>query len=408
MKERTITHLNIIGFKSAVAAVKDKSLRGRPYVIAGAGGRNLASGRCLALDCSPEAVRQGVTPGMTLSAAQRRVSDLIILPPDLPSYELMNNELEKAAAQYAPVWENDRAGNLYLDITGTTSLFGPPVDCSSRILNDILDQVNIKPAAAVACNKLTSKVATRVIRPTGLIQVQSGTERDFLSHQDIRLLPGMGTKLLKTAAVVGIREIGEVAVLSETEALSLFGKHGTLLRSMALGIDNTPVTDRNGKHNITQRADFNEDVIDNTAIMGAIEFLVEHGGLKMRNEKLGTRTLRLVVLYSDGVEVQGIEKTKRLLVTDREIMTTTTALYQKTVSRRIRIRSIGLGFEDLTPLGYQPDLFVPETETANQRLQETVDKIRNRYGEGKITRGLVFAASKTQGAKQLISAGGKE
>jgi DNA polymerase-4 len=385
----TIAHLNIIGFKTAVAAAKDKSLRDRPYVIAEAKG-----GRTLAMDCSPEAVRQGLTPGILLAAAQRRVKDLIVLPVDLLAYELMNKELEKVAARYAPLWENDCCGNLYLDITGTKGLFGPPVDCSSRILRDIHEQAGIRPAAAVACNKLVSKVATRTIRPTGLIQIQTGTEADFLSHQDIRLLPGMGVKLLKTAAVTGIREIGEIAALSQAQALSLFGKHGVMLRNMALGIDSSPVADRSQKYSITQQADFNEDVIDGTVIMGAIEVLAEHGGLKMRNEKLGTKTLRLVVLYSDGVKITGYEKTKRPLVTDSEIMTAAAAVYKKTVDRRIRLRSIGLSFEDLIPLGYQPDLFEIETESANRKLQEAVDKIQNRYGAGKITRGLVLAAGK--------------
>ena len=56
-------------------------------------------------------------------------------------------------------------------------------------------------------------------------------------------------------------------------------------------------------------------------------------------------------------------------------------------SSDLRIRSIGISFEDLIPLGYQPDLFEPETETADRKLQEAVDKIQNRYGAGKITRG---------------------
>jgi len=92
------------------------------------------------------------------------------------------------------------------------------------------------------------------------------------------------------------------------------------------------------------------------------------------------------VIYSDGVQVHGFEKSKHPLVTDSEIMTTAAAIYNKTVVRRIRIRSIGLSFEDLIPLGYQPDLFEPVTEAKNLRLQEAVDGIQNRYGIGKITR----------------------
>jgi DNA polymerase-4 len=342
---------------------------------------------------------------MALAVAQRRVTDLTILSPDLPAYEMMNKELEKVAACYAPVWENDRAGNLYLDITGTTYCFGPPADCSSRVLRELLEQTSIRPAAAVATNKLVSKVATRTIRPTGLMLVQNGTEAEFLSHQDIRILPGMGPGLLRTAAVTGMREIGEIAALTVPEALAIFGKRGPLLRSMAQGIDGSRVEEGNGERRITQQADFDEDVIDETAIRGAIEALAGHGGLTMRRDKLGATTISMVIVYADGMRAEGREKMKRPCVLDREITDTAQRIFFKAAVRRIRLRSIGLRLEGLSPLGYEPDLFEVETETKNINLHAAVDKIQNRYGSGKITRGIVFAASILQGSKGLITAG---
>jgi len=402
MRERTIAHINIIGFKSAVAAAKDKSLRGRPYVIAGASG-----GRSLALDCSPEAIRQGVTPGMALAVAERKVKDLTVLSPDIPAYEVINKELEKLAVRYAPVWENDHAGNLYLDITGTTTIFGSPVDHSTRILRDILEQIDIRPAAAVATNKLVSKVATRTIRPEGLIQVNAGTEAEFFAHQDIRILPGMGAKLLQTAAVTGIREIGEIAVLSDAEAVSLFGKKGQILRNMALGIDGSCVESIE-KRQIIQQADFEDDVIDEITIRGAIEALAEHGGFFMRREKQGATIIKLVVVYADGMKVEGQEKPRRSgychsYILDREISAAAERVFNKIAVRRILIRSIGLSLEGFVRLGYEPDLFEPETETASRKLQEAVDKIQDRYGMGKITKGLVLEASAIHGKRPLLT-----
>jgi DNA polymerase-4 len=267
MRERAVVHLNIVGFKAAVALAKDRTLRGWPFVVADSTGGRRGSHRALALDCSPEAVQEGVTPGMALAVAERKIKGLLTLAPDPPAYTAMNRELERIADLYVPAWENDKAGNLYLDITGTMGIYGPPADASSHLLRVILEETGIYPAAAVAGNKLVSKVATRTIRPTGLIQVHTGTEAEFLAHQDMRILPGMGPGLLRTAAVTGIREIGEIAALSEGEALALFGKRGPLLRSMALGIHGSPVAGNAGEKRISGQADFNEDVIDDTVIL---------------------------------------------------------------------------------------------------------------------------------------------
>jgi DNA polymerase-4 len=234
-----------------------------------------------------------------------------------------------------------------------------------------------------------SKVATRTIRPSGLIQVQAGTEAEFLSHQDIRILPGMGPNLLKTAAVTGIREIGEVASLSTAEALSIFGKKGALLRDMALGIDTALVEDRRNKKCITQQADFDEDVIEEMVIRGAIESLAEHGGLKMRRDKLGTTIIRLAAVYADGARAEGQEKTRRLFVLDREIAEAAERIFRKAALRRLRVRSVGLSLEGLVPLGYEPDLFEPEPATKNRKLQQAADDIQNRFGLGKVTRGII-------------------
>ena len=387
-KPKDVAHFNIVGFRAAVAALEDPRLRGRPYAIAGSSG-----GRAVVWDVSPEALKADIRPGMAMAQAERLMRDLEIIPPNPMAYQKANGALEAVIARYAPAWQNDGRGNLYLDITGTRRLFGPPADCLCRVLNEIGEKTGLGAAAATAANKLVSKVASRTIRPLGLVEVPAGNEASFLAHQDIALLPGMGPCLMRTLAVTGFREIGEIAALTDAEALALFGKKGPLLRDAALGIDDTPVTDRGAHRSITRRADFPEDVIDETIIRGALASLVEHGGLEMRKEKSGMKMLRLTVIHSDGGEEGGVEKAKRLLVTDSELLEAAEGLYKKTVHRRIRIRSICLSLENLAPLGYEPDLFEPPGGSKGRLLQEALDRIRERYGAGTLVRGIILAAA---------------
>ncbi|MCL2759919.1 MAG: DNA polymerase [Treponema sp.] len=394
---RNIAHLNIIGFRAAVAGLNDSSLKGRPYVIAGKVG-----GQAIAWDVSPAALREGIKPGTALAAAQRFVKGLTIVQPDPGVCFKVNDLIENIISRYAPVWQNDGAGNIYLDLTGTRRLFGPASDCVCHIQNEILDNLKIEAAAATAANKLVCKVASRTIRPEGLMEVRPGEEAAFLSHQDITLLPGLGVSLIKTIRVTGFREAGELAALCDSEALALFGKKGILLRDSARGIDESPVVA--GKSRIIQsRADFSEDVIDETVIRGAIASLGEHTGLEMRKDKLGASQIKVSVFYADGMEEQISEKKKHLLILDKDIITAAVNLYLKTVTRRIRIRSICLSLENFSPLGFEPDLFEPETEIKSRRLQEAVDVIQCRFGAGKVKRGIVLAAGGS--AKQLIAYG---
>ena len=382
--ERNIAHLNIIGFRSAIAALEDSSLRGRPYVIASFSG---AGGRAIAWDVSPEAIKQGIKTGMYLHTAQRLIKDLLVLSPNPPAYHKANKLLEDIVNKFAPAWQNDGKGNIFLDISGTRRLFGPPADCICRIQHEIMGKVGVKTAMAAASNKLVGKVASRAIRPAGLIEVRPGNEAAFLSRQNIGLLPGIGQKLQRILTATGFRDIGEIAALSDTEALSLFGKEGLVLRNNALGIDTAPVEGGRNK-TIWRRADFPEDLIEYDRIRAALSSLVSYGGFELRNEKLSVGRIKLGALYSDGVEAEAAEKPKEALVLDRDIFHLTEKLYKKAVDRRIRIRSLYISFEDLSPLEYQPDLFEIETNLKENKLQLSLDSIHGRYGQNALKRGL--------------------
>jgi hypothetical protein len=82
-------------------------------------------------------------------------------------------------------------------------------------------------------------------------------------------------------------------------------------------------------------------------------------------------------------------------------------VYKKTAVRRIRVRSIGLSLEGLFPLGFEPDLFEPETEIKERKLQEAVDLIQNRYGVGKVTRGVALVSA-GKGNRKLLTGGAGE
>ena len=349
----------------------------------------------MAADVSPEAIQAGIVPGMAL--AERKATDLVTIAPDPPAYRNCNAAIEKIVSRYAPAFQNDTWGNWYLDITGTAGLFGVPVDCASRVLKEILADTGLYPATAAAGNKLTGKVATRTIRPVGLIHIRQGDEAAFLAHQDIRVLPGLEPSLMRAIAATGFREIGELAALGDGEALALFGRRGLLLRDTARGMDDSRVLHAgqgNGPGPIERRLDFEEDVIDFEVIRGALIFLAENAGVDLRKEKLGAGKLSLMAAYADGVTAQGEEQEKRLLILDRDIGDAAERVYRRIVKRRIRIRGLTLALGDLRPLGWEPDLFVLEGDSRQRRLQEAADAIRERYGVNAVTRGLVLAASK--------------
>jgi DNA polymerase-4 len=143
-------------------------------------------------------------------------------------------------------------------------------------------RLGIREATATATNKLVSKVASKAIRSVGLIEVSPWNESAFLAHQNIALLPSIGSSLMRTVAVTSFKEIGEIAALVDGEAAVLFWKQEIVLRDNALGIDNSPVAGM-GQKRIEKRADFSEDVIEEEVILGALAFPCDISTLDPQN-----------------------------------------------------------------------------------------------------------------------------
>jgi DNA polymerase-4 len=373
----SIIHINVTHFAATVAAIQDPSLVDTPFIIAQPRGS-----RQIVLAASDRAVLEGIYSGMPVATALRMVPALRIVPPDSTAGYKVEAAMHNIATRFSPVVQQDGRGHLYIDVSGTTRLFGPPVDCAVRIRNALQDTLGMKPAIAVAANKLVAKIGTRAIRPSGMAQIPSGEEATFLSTQDIRLLPGVGPSIGRVLSVAGFREIGELAVLDNSEVIALLGKRGLRLRDAARGWDISPVV--SGKlenQSIQRRIDFAEPIGEAPQLRSALTAATEDAGLAMRSELMGCTSLSCTIFWADGSITAGTKRSSIALVLDTQITTLGWEALQQAMSRRVRIRSLTITLENLVPAQREPDLFSLESEPSREeRLQHVVDATRKRFG----------------------------
>lgn len=383
MRPSTVVHLNVADFQAAVAVAGDRSLAGRPFVLAGAQG----TGRAVVLGLSPLARAEGLAVGMPLSAAERRVRGLMALAPDPVACARAAEGMAGIAARYAPLVQDDSGGHLFLDLAGTSRLFGAAIDCAVRIRNEIADSLGLEATAAVARNKLVAKVAARSVKPLGVACVRAGDEACFLSPQDAFLLPGVGPAISRVLSVAGIVQIGELAALSDTEALALFGGRGPALRDAALGLDSTSVAPGGlGERSVDRAVDFEADETDGQRIRAALVSAVEDAGLELRQALLAARRVRVAIRYADGIRSDAQERSRQALVLDSELLAAADRAFSGAATRRVRLRGLGVSFFDLAPARREPDLFAPDGQGRLERVQAAVDHSRSRWGPAAVTR----------------------
>ena len=373
--ERTIIHLNIADFGVVVERLLDTSLKQKALIIAE------PSARSVVYDMSEEAYGDGVRKGMQLGIARNRCRRALVFPPRPEQYQKALGLCIEHALHYTPLVERSSGnGHLYLDVTGTGRLFGPPPDIGWRLRNTLLQDIGLYPIWSVAPNKLLAKVASRVVKPSGEYIVADGEEAAFLAPLPLALLPGISAPDLMRLRNLNIHKVCQAAALSVRDLGVVCGRRAEFLHNTLRGVDPTPVRPAGGSRpDFTWRHDFSPDTNEERSVRAALASLVQQAGYTMRSQGLGCRQVMVHLLYTDGVGLDRQAGVKLPLCDDIALEQLAVKLLYKAWQRRVRLRRIALVCSRLCRSRRQLPLFetIDTRQQKNNRISGAFDAIRN-------------------------------
>ena len=385
-RPRAVIHLNVADFAVAVERLKDPNLKDRPVIIAPGGAK-----RALVHDMSEEAYQTGIRKGMPLRRAQRICRDATLLPPHPDRYEQAMRDLCREARPYSPLIEpGETDGHLFIDVTGTTRLFGPPVDVAWRMYRRIRDYLGLTPIWSVASNKLVSKVATRLVKPHGKYIVGEGEEHAFLSPLPVSLLPGIEADDLSRLREFNLFRVKQVADLSIDQLAVAFGRRADFIYESVRGIDPSPVSPVDQKpRKITASYTFGNDTNAAAEVERAMYPLVERIGARLRKRRKAARSMVIAIDYADGLRCFRQLAVRPPSANDITLFKVSQSLLKKAWLRRIRLRHMRLSCP--TPVQPQAQMAIfSEVQAATEKRDAVigaVDHIRQRFGEKAVQMG---------------------
>ncbi len=380
--ERQVLHLDVADFAVAVERVSDPTLRERPVVVAP------PTVRALVIVASTEARREGIHPGMPLAEARRRCRGLKALPPNEPLYARAGRAVLEVAGRFSPVLEPRAHGRVYIDVTGTGRLFGSPVDAAARLRGELSEVLRLPSALGVAVNKLVSRVAADVTEPSGLLDVRAGDEAPFLAPLQVERLPGVGAAIGRELRALNVRLVRQLATIETEHLTTAFGRFGIVLHQRALGIDPRPVQPPVRKSVLSREITLAEDTNDPQRLRTALWGLVEGAGRELRARRRTASRLRLVMRYADGRIDAGAGRFPAPANLDQQLWRAADALLGRSLTRRVRVRSLELSASGLATESGQLTLFEDGPLRRESALSAALDRIRDRYGAGAVRRGV--------------------
>jgi len=390
--DRAIIHLNIADFAVAVETNLQPKLKGYPVVVA-----PLGAPRAVVYDMSDEAFLQGIRKGMPLARAKRLNRKIHVLPPCFNRYEMIMKDLLKESFNFTPQIESGRTdGHIFMDVTGSSRLFGPPMDMAYKLKKNFKKTFNLNPIWSVATNKLVAKVATRVVKPFGEYIVAPGDEQSFLAPLPLKLIPGINQKELSQLYEFNLFEVSQARALTMKQLEIPFDRRASMVYERIRGIDPEPITRFNETDSRLQ-ADhvFTNDTNHADLLKKAVYLLIENICSVLRKKGHQTDKARLILSYSDGLQSESHQKLASPTSCDTTLFKSCTALLNRAWTRRVRIRHIRLICEKRPARKVQAVLFGQTALQKNQAtrqktLMKTMDKIREKFGQKSISSALTL------------------
>ncbi len=375
----TILHADLDSFYASVEQRDDPRLRGRP-VIVGAG---------VVLAASYEAKARGVRTAMGGGSARRLCPDAIVVSPRMSAYSEASKAVFAVFEDTAPVVEGLSIDEAFLDVRGLDHISGTPVEIAARLRRRVREEVGLPITVGVARTKFLAKVASAVAKPDGLLVVEPNRELDFLHPLPVEALWGVGRVTGAKLHERGITTVGQVAMLDERELVLMLGRaSGRHLHALAHNYDPRPVQRRQRRRSIGAQRALGRRRRSPEELAGVLIALVDRTSRRLRTAKRVCRTVVLRMRFEDFSRATRSYTLREATDQTPAILHAATGLLRasRPMIERRGLTLLGIGLTNLSDAG-AVQLVLPFDRARD--LDTVVDRVRDRFGSGAITRGVL-------------------
>ncbi len=392
--ERVILHCDLNNFFASVSLLYNQTLLNEPVAVAG----SVENRHGIILAKNEIAKKFGVKTAEPIWQARQKCAGLYILPPLYDEYEKFSKKAREIYHRYTDMVEPFGMDECWLDVTGSTLLFGSGEEIARKIKRDIKNELGITASVGVSFNKVFAKLGSDMKKPDGLTVISKENFKEKIYNLPVGDLLYVGRSTGASLNSKGVFTIGDLTLCDEMLLKKYLGKNGVALKHCAMGLDSSPVctpksSDR--PKSIGRSRTLSHD-IENTEDLW--------GELMLYAEEIASR-LRLYGMYAYGVvinirgtDLKSNEYTARIdsgtqtgITLAREGM----KLFSQNAAfpcRSVGLRAIHLR-EDVKAV--QTDIFSSiEQDEKQRRIEEEINDICNRFGENKLTRGVLLKKRK--------------
>ena len=408
MADRVIFHVDAnSAFLSWSAAYRVKvlgeetDLRDVPSVVAG----DKESRHSIILAKSIPAKKYGIQTGEPLFQALEKCPELTVVEPDYGLYVQASRHFVELLRQFSPAVEQYSIDEAWVDMTGTERLWGAPRLAAEQMRRRIWEELGFTVNVGISSNKLLAKMAGDFEKPNKVHTLFPEEVEEKFWPLPVRDLFLVGAATERKLKLLGIYNIGDLAHADVRVLKKRLGKQGETIWHFANGRNADAVTpepaENKGYGNSTTTP---QDVTSTEQAHQVLLSLCETVGMRLRRDDKcgGCVTVHLRTNEFAHFSHQSVLRGATNLTS--EIFEAACRIFDEMWDKVTPLRQLGVQVTRLSREPYQQfDFFsglTPQQFERKLRLDETVDALRDKYGEDVIRR------AKFAGSSEPHMAGG--
>lgn len=394
LNKRIILHSDLNNFYASVECLYHPEYRGKPLAVLG----DPEARHGIVLAKNYEAKSRDVRTGDPKWMAEQKCPGIVFVPPHYELYMKHSRLVRQIYSEYTDQVEPYGLDECWLDVTGSTRLFGSGEEIADKIRKRVKSELGVSVSVGVSFNKIFAKLGSDLKKPDATTVIECDRFKEVVWPLPVKELLYVGRATHNKLKRRGIFTIGDLANANPESLKFWLGKMGIVLWQFANGLDTSPVSNIGAKSLIKTVGNSTtapRDLISDEDIRIILTVLCESVSARLREYGFICRTVQLGIRDN---ELEWIERQGKLEIPNRtakSIFELSFALYKKHANGR-PVRSLSVRACDLEPVDFMQLSLLPEARRLEKQeeLESVVDGLRSRFGHFSVQRGIMLTDRK--------------
>lgn len=390
MKVRKILHCDLNNFYASVECKYHPELRHVPMAVGG----DQEARRGVVLAKNQLAKQYGIITGEPLVKARQKCPGLVVAPAHRELYTKYSMLSREIYTRYTDKVESFGIDECWLDVTDCHALFGNPEEIAERLRKEVKEELGLTISIGVSFNKVFAKLGSDMKKPDAITVIPYNRYKEIVWPLPVKELLYVGKNTAGKLNAMGIYTIGDLARCQKGHLEKLFGKLGNTLYVYANGQDDSPVV--SGGREVINRSIGNsvttaKDLKNNQEVRQLLYEIGDGVAARIRKSRERGYTVQIVVKDTDLHTITRQARLANATNSAAVICEKAYEIFLKNWDWSKRIRMLGITVSELQEgeTVEQLSLLEDPIKTEKQeKLEQSMDQIRNKYGTGAVKRGI--------------------